>query len=156
MKRVWQVLLVLWPYAGVGVLWWTLSQETRTGVPLLCWLAALLVICIANVVCALRRKEGALRVGCILKDALIPFYVCAFLLGMMMIAAPAGMIILFLLDVLLLLTTSAYTLRGAYLLWRAGTLPGGWAILLAVSQLIFVLDVPGSIALYIYEKRRSH
>ena len=52
------------------------------------------------------------------------------------------------------LSTSAYTLRGVYLAWRGKTLSTVWAMILAVSQCIFVLDVPVSIALFIYEKRR--
>ena len=54
------------------------------------------------------------------------------------------------------LATSAYTLRGVYLGWRGGRLSAGWAIALAISQCIFVLDVLGSIAIYAIEKRRSH
>lgn len=155
MKKVWPVLLAAWPYAGLAVMWWTLSQEPLTGAPLLVWLAALLVICAANAACALRQTTTVGELGLLLKAALIPFYVCVFFLGMMMVAAPPGLILLFLLDGLLLLTTSAYTLRSMYLLRRAEQLPTVWAVILAASQLIFVLDVPGSIALYILEKRRS-
>lgn len=156
MKKAWPVLLVLWPYAGLGLLWWTLSQEHLTGIPLLIWLAALLVICAANAVCALRRESDAGKVGCLLKEALIPFYGCVFFLGMMMVAAPLGLIILFLLDGILLLSTSAYTLRSIFLAWRAGQMSSVLATVLAVSQLIFVLDVVGSVILELQEKQRSH
>ena len=55
----------------------------------------------------------------------------------------------------MLLATSAYTLRASYLGWRSGQLAAVRAAVLAISQLIFVLDVPGSILIYAIEKRRS-
>ena len=55
----------------------------------------------------------------------------------------------------MLAAPSAYTLRGLYLAWNGRRLRKGWAAVLAASQCIFVLDVPGSCTLYAIEKRRS-
>lgn len=141
MKKIWPILLALWPYLGLALLGWTLSRKPLTGTPLLFWLAGLLVICIVNGFCALKCGTDAARLGFRLKAALIPFYVCGFLLGMMLVAAPPALISFFLLDGVLLLTTSAYTLRATWLCWREGALSRPIALVLAACQLIFVLDV---------------
>lgn len=78
-----------------------------------------------------------------------------FLGYILFVSAPPAVLLVLLMNGLLLLTTSSYTLRGVYRGWRAGQLSAAWTVVLAASQLIFVLDVVGSIALYIYEKRRS-
>ena len=152
------LLLVLWPYLGIAFAdiqaRYSLFREAPHVVWQV-WLAGAAVLCLLNIICAVRQKEKPVLAGMIAKLLLIPFYGVTFFLGMMLFAAPPAVIIIFLLDGLYLLATSAYTLRGIYLAWRTGKLSAAWAIVLAVSQCIFVLDVPGSIALYIYEKRRS-
>lgn len=156
MRKIgWQLLLVLWPYAGIAMLEILRRFASWTFVPVLVWMLGMVFICGLNAVHALRTKEGAAVSGMAVKLALIPYYVVSCAYGVMLIAAPPAVLMLCLLNGLLLLATSAYTLRGVYLAWRGGRLPGGWAIVLAVSQCIFVLDVPGSIALYAIEKRRS-
>ena len=153
------LLLVLWPYAGivfadVQARYAVLTEHTNSVWQI--WLAGAAILCLLNILCAVRQKEKPVLAGMTAKLLLIPFYGVTFFLGMMLFAAPPAVIIIFLLDGLYLFATSAYTLRGIYLAWRTGKLSAAWAIVLAVSQCIFVLDVPGSIALYIYEKRRSH
>lgn len=158
LKRCWVMLLALWPYLALVAADMQVQHDLFSdmdGVWLL-WAAGFAVLFIVNLLCALRRKEKAARDGMIAKLLLIPFYAISLFFAVILFAAPAVMLLIFLLDALLLLATSAYTLRGIYQLWRAGSLPAGWAILLAVSQLIVVLDVPGSIVLYYIEKRRSH
>ena len=153
------LLLVLWPFAGIAFAdiqarYVVLTEHTNVVWQL--WLAGAVVLCLLNVICALRQREKAVLAGMTAKLLLIPFYGVTFFLGLILFAAPPAVIIIFLLDGLYLLATSAYTLRGVYLAWREKNLSTAWAIVFAVSQCIFVLDVPGSIALFIYEKRRSH
>lgn len=152
----WQcLLLVLWPYAGVVLLELLRQTASWTFAPVLAWMAGMLIICVTNIVHALRMKDGAALPGMLAKLALTPYYAVSFVYGTLLFAAPPAVIILFMLNALLLLATSAYMLRGAYLGWRGGFLSTLWAVILAVSQCIFVLDVPGSVILYICEKRRS-
>ncbi|MBQ8202635.1 MAG: hypothetical protein IJZ74_12795 [Clostridia bacterium] len=156
-KLNWQILLLaLWPYSGVLLLEVLRQLESWTFVPVLAWMAGLVVACGINIIHAMRRKEGAALAGMLVKLTLIPYYAITFVYGIMLFAAPPAVIVIFLLNALLLLATSAYTLRSVYLDWRAGRLFTAWAFVLAVSQCIFVLDVVGSIILYICEKRRSH
>ena len=153
------LLLVLWPFAGIAFAdiqerYAVLTEHTNVVWQL--WLAGAVVLCLLNVICALRQREKAVLAGMTAKLLLIPFYGVTFFLGLILFAAPPAVIIIFLLDGLYLLATSAYTLRGVYQAWREKNLSTAWAIVFAVSQCIFVLDVPGGIALFIYEKRRSH
>lgn len=158
LKRCWVMLLALWPYLALVAADMQVQHDLFSDMDRVwqLWAAGFAVLFVINLICALRRKEKAAKDGMIAKLLLIPFYAISLFFAVILFAAPAVMLLIFLLDALLLLATSAYTLRGIYQLWRAGSLPAGWAILLAVSQLIFVLDVPGSIAIYFIEKRRSH
>lgn len=155
--RCWSFLLVLWPYAGVIMSDVMLRFGAASKAPWLVWLAGWLILCGLNIACALLRKERHAQIGMTTKLLMIPYYVVSFFLGyILFISAPPAVMLVLLMNGLLLLTTSTYTLRSVYLGWRAGSLPAAWAVVLAVSQLIFVLDVVGSIVLYILEKRRSH
>lgn len=155
-SRCWPVLLVLWPYAGI-LLAWVRQYGEYPMVLWLVWLAGLAVLCLVNVIGALRREKQTALIGMTAKLLLIPYYIVSLFLGLILfISAVPVILMVLLLNGLLLLSTSAYTLRSLYLDWRAGKLPAVWVIVLAVSQMIFVLDVPGSIALYIFEKRRSN
>lgn len=155
-RRCWPVLLVLWPYAGILLAWVRQYGEYPLALWWI-WLAGFVALCLANAVSALRRQKGTALIGMTVKLLLIPYYLLSLFLGMIILSISALPVILLvlLMNGLLLLSTSAYILRGVYLAWREKTLSAAWAIVLAISQCIFVLDVPGSIALYIYEKRRS-
>lgn len=150
------LLLVLWCYGGVAMFAGMMNASAVSYTPVWVWLAGLVGLCAANILCALCRKPVSALPGMMAKLALIPFYVLVFMVGMMVFVAPPAVIILFLLDGLLLLTTSAYTVRCLVTACRKRRLNIAWTIVLAVSQGIFVLDVPGSIAIYAIEKRRSH
>ena len=156
-RRAWPLALtVAWAYGGVALAYAVSEGVVVAYTPVLVWLAGVVVLCLANIVYALCRKTVSALPGMVAKLVLIPFYAISFFLGVMLFIAPPAVIIIFLLDGLYVLATSAYTLRGVYLAWRGGRLSAGWAIALAISQCIFVLDVLGSIAIYAIEKRRSH
>ena len=150
------LLLVLWCYGGVAMFAGMMNASAVSYTPVWVWLAGLVGLCAANILYALCRKPVSALPGMMAKLALIPFYVLVFIVGMMVFVAPPAVIILFLLDGLLLLTTSAYTVRCLISAYRERRLHIAWTIVLAISQGIFVLDVPGSIVLYILQKRRSH
>ena len=159
-NRCWPVLLVLWPYAGFAMLMGQALGAGRgdgswTPVPLIVCAAGMALVCGLNLLYALCQKEGHARTGMIVKLVLIPYYAASFLLGGFLVAAPPAILLMILLNGLLLLASSSYSLRGIYLCWRKGTLKPLPAAGLAATQLIFVLDVPGAVALYAMEKRRS-
>ena len=156
-RRAWPLALtVAWAYGGVALAYAVSEGVMVAYTPVLVWVAGVVVLCLANIVYALSRKTVSALPGMVAKLLLIPFYVISFFMGVMLFIAPPAVIIIFLLDGLYVLATSAYTLRGVYLGWRGGRLSAGWAIALAIIQCIFVLDVLGSIAIYAIEKRRSH
>lgn len=152
------LLLVLWPYVGIGFVdiqsrYAILTEHTNAVWQL--WLAGAVVLCLLNMICALRQKEKAVQAGMTAKLLLIPFYGVTFFLGLILFTAPPVVIIIFLLDGLYLLATSAYTLRGVHQAWREKKLSTAWAIILAISQCIFVLDVPGSIAAHCLTREKK-
>ncbi len=157
-RRCWSFLLVLWPYTALLLADMQVQFDIFDSMngPWQIWMVCGVALCLMNIICALRWKAHAARIGLTAKLLLLPIYVLFFFCGAILFAmSPPAVIILFLLDGMLLLATSAYTLRGLYQAWRGGRMPTGWAIALALSQCMFVLDVLGSIALYVHEKRRS-
>ena len=158
MKKLfpWQMaLLIVWPYAAVA------ANLFLIRIAMAAWLCGLLgtvIVTALNVRCALRQYGTftTLRLGMLVKLMQIPAYVLSLLMALLIWVAPPLVLALLATNVCMLIATSAYTLRGVYLAWRGGKLSGGWAVGLAVSQCVFVLDVPGCIALYEIEKRRSH
>ena len=147
MKRfAWPLLLlVLWCYGGVAMCAGMIDAPAVSYTPVWVWLAGLVGLCVVNIAYALCRKPVSALPGMMAKLALIPFYVLVFIVGMMVFIALPAVIILFLLDGLLMLTTSAYTIRCLVTACRERRLHIAWTIVLAISQGIFVLDVPGSI-----------
>lgn len=157
MKRfAWPLLLlVLWAYGGIALFATMIDAVQASYTPVWVWLAGLVGLCAANIVYALRRKPVTALPGMMAKLALIPFYVLVFAVGMMVAVALPAVIILFLLDGLLLLTTSAYTVRCLVTACRQNRLHIAWTIVLAVSQGIFVLDVPGSIVAHCLTREKK-
>ena len=157
MKRfAWPLLLlVLWCYGGVVMCAGMIDASAVSYTPVWVWLAGLVVLCAANIVYALCRKQVSALPGMMAKLALIPFYVLVLAVGVMMFIALPAVIVLFLLDGLLLLTTSAYTVRCLVAACRERRLHIAWAIVLGISQGIFVLDVPGSIAAYCLTREKK-
>lgn len=152
------LLLVLWPYAGIVLAdvqsrYAVLTEHINAVWQI--WLAGAVVLCLVNMICALRQREKNVLAGMTAKLLLIPFYAVTFFLGLILFAAPPAVIIIFLLDGLYLFATSAYTLRGVYQAWREKKLSTTWAIILAVSQCIFVLDVPGSIVAHCLTREKK-
>ncbi len=105
------------------------------------WVLLTLIVCGLTVWHAVTKRENAPWPGMIVKLVHIPFYVMTFLLGMLTIAAPVLMIGLFLLDGLLMLTSSSYGIAASLRAWHTGTLHPLAAALLIAGHCIFVLDV---------------
>ena len=148
-------LLIIYPYVVLA------GNLFLIRIALVAWLCALLgtvIVTAVNIHCALGQREAftSAKLGMLVKLIHIPAYVMCLLVAPVIWVAPPLLLMMLLTNGCMLLSTSAYTLRGLYLSWRGGKLSNGWAILLAVSQCIFVFDVPGSIAICAIEKRRSH
>lgn len=143
-KRIaWQTwLMMFWPYSllPTGFLLAQLTIEAALcclGV----WVLLTLIVCGLTVWHAVTKRENAPRQGRLIKLVHIPFYVMTFLLGMLTIAAPVLIIGLFLLDGLLMLTSSSYGIAAALRAWQQDELHPLAAALLIAGHCIFVLDV---------------
>ena len=146
-KRIaWQTwLMMLWPYSLIPTGF--LMAQLTTEAALCClgvWVLLTLAVCGLTVWYAITKQENAPRQGRLIKLVHIPFYAMAFLLGMMTIAAPPMTIGLFLLDGLLMLTSSSYGIAAALRAWRQGKLHPLAALLLIAGHCIFVVDVVSS------------
>ena len=145
-KNPWQMwLLMLWPYLAMA------ANLFLIRIALAAWLGGLLgtmAVTVMSVRFALRQDMlSAARMGMWVKLIHIPAYVLSLVMATLIWMAPPLVVVLLLTNVCMLLATSAFTLRGVYLAWRGGKLSSGWAVGLAVSQCVFVLDVPGSVVL---------
>ena len=150
-KRIaWQTwLMMCWPYSLIPTGF--LMAQLTTEAALCClgvWVLVTLVVCALTVWYAVTKHENAPWQGRLIKLVHIPFYGMVFLLGMMTVAAPPMMIGLFLLDGLLMLTSSSYGIAAALRAWRQGELHPLGAALLIAGHCIFVLDVVCSGILY--------
>lgn len=146
-KRIaWQTwLMMFWPYSLIPTGF--LMAQLPIGAALCClgvWVLLTLVVCGLTVWHAVTKRENAPRQGRLVKLVHIPFYVMTFLLGMLTIAAPVLIIGLFLLDGLLMLTSSSYGIAAALRAWQQGELHPLGAALLIAGHCIFVLDVVSS------------
>lgn len=146
-KNPWQMwLLMLWPYLALA------ANLFLIRIALAAWLGGLLgtmAVTVMSVRFALRQDMlSAARMGLWVKLIHIPAYVLSLVMATLIWMAPPLVVVLLLTNVCMLLATSAFTLRGVYLAWRGGKLSNGWAVGLAVSQCVFVLDVPGSVLLH--------
>lgn len=139
-------LLMLWPYLAMA------ANLFLIRIALAAWLGGLLgtmAVTVMSVRFALRQDMlSAARMGMWVKLIHIPAYVLSLVMATLIWMAPPLVVVLLLTNVCMLLATSAFTLRGVYLAWRGGKLSSGWAASLAVSQCVFVLDVPGSVVLH--------
>ena len=146
-KNPWQMwLLMLWPYLAMA------ANLFLIRIAMAAWLGGLLgtmAVTVMSVRFALRQDMlSAARMGMWVKLIHIPAYVLSLVMATLIWMAPPLVVVLLLTNVCMLLATSAFTLRGVYLAWRGGKLSSGWAAALAVSQCVFVLDVPGSVLLH--------
>jgi hypothetical protein len=158
MKKIpWQtVLLMLWPYVALGLNVFLI----RFG--LLVWLFGgllTLLLLAVNIRCAWRMKDAAhlsVLAMCVKITHIGAYAASAFLCVGLFAAIPLVLGIL-LTNVCMLAASSAYGLCGLLLAWREKRLTDGWAIVLAISQCIFVLDVPGSLLIcHRVKKEDSH
>lgn len=158
MKRIsWQAgLLMAWPYGLFLALW--LEKKMTADAAHIClavWTLGTLVVCGLNVARAIRLPADADLQGLAVKLALVPFYVIVFGLGLASLAEPGRVLMLFLLDGLLLLTSSAYGLIGTLRAYRSARLTLPWALMIASGHMLFVLDVVSSVALFLAVRVRE-
>lgn len=151
LKRCWYILLCLCPYlimAGQLFL-------VRLGMTAwLCgWIGMTLLTMAGNLIAALKETDclNALRLGKRAKLVQIP--ACA--MTLMFVIAPPMLLSMMVVNTCMMVTTSAYTLRGVYLAWKEKKLSNGWAVAWAVTLCIFVLDVPGSLIAHCMIKEKK-
>ena len=150
-KLAWQSwLLMFWPYSLILTVLGMTQQSLDGALVLLCiWMLLTLVVCGLAIWCAVKERENAPWQGMLIKLVHIPFYVMVFLFAAITIAAPVLTIGLFLLDVLLMLTTSAYGVIAALRGLRKGQLHLLAAVPLIAGHCLFVADVVCSVLLFI-------
>lgn len=153
-KRLpWQLgLLVPLPYAALVL---NLSLLRAGLAAWLCsWLGTTLLVSALTMRHAFRQQDARQSIfWCMLVKLLhIPAYGISLLVVIVLFAAPPVWLALLAANWLVMMSTSAYGLRGIWLHWQRGRVSKTAALALAVSQLVFVLDAAGSILLFVLDK----
>ena len=157
MKKLppWQFfLLVIWPYVALA------ANVLLIQIALPAWLCGMVstaIVTIVGIRQALRHTDAnpVLVRGMRAKLLHIPAYLLSAVLALMLWMAPPLILAMLATNLCMLAATSAYTLRGVYLAWRSGKLTTGRALVLAATQCIFVLDVPGSLIAHCMIKEKK-
>lgn len=151
LKRCWYILMCVCPYLVMaGQLFLVRLGMTAW----LCgWIGVTLLTMAGNLFAALKQTDRlkVLRLG--RRAKLVHLPACA--MTLLFVLVPPMLLSMLVVNTCMMITTSAYTLRGVYLAWREKTLSNSRAAAWAVSQCVFLVDTAGSIALYEIEKRRS-
>lgn len=155
MKKVLPIILIVWPYM-VAILGKVENDNLNS---LLSGLYVLMTIAIyvANIVNAFtyRNSRGLALFNVLIKIVHIPFYLITFILGIgflfasvvpaMIFVTPFLIIILFIVDVLLMLTSSMYGINAIRRAYTEGQISLTFAIVNGILHFFFVTDTISSI-----------
>ena len=162
--------MMVWPYilfAGVGN-----KEYEIMGMPLFYVYCALIIaVCVINLINAVVYKSEKLLHdlafwSMIIKLVHIPFYVLVYLLGILMIPSmlfvpmtfitPFIILFLVVVDVLFMVSSSSYMLKGIWTAKNKEIISKGVAIVLTIFCFVFVGDVICAILFYRKIKQRCN
>lgn len=165
-NKITAIILMFWPYAFV--LCTLAPDEDITSVLLITYVILTLVVYTANIINAFlysgkhKIKELALF-NMLIKLIHIPFYILVFLLGILslfmavlpalILVTPIMIFILFVIDVLLMLTSSMYGISALLKARKAGLITGKFMAVHIVLHCFFVTDIISSIIIFINIKK---
>lgn len=160
MKKIWAILLILWPYLLLPFMlaMHILSDGESQTPELLIYCCCTPVVYIVNIICACKTANAkSLSFWNMLMKLLhIPAYVMIFLIGVMLtgqllVGLPFGLFfvpVLVVIDVLLLCTTSSYGICALVRAKKEGRISGSFLVVNIILHLIFVWDVVSAILVF--------
>lgn len=169
MKKYLPLVLMVWPY--LFALYTMLPDGLNENIYIVLFLAYVILTILVYVLnirnaFAYNGNEAALKLAfydMIIKLIHIPFYLCVFVIGVVFIAAmvvpalmffsPMVVIMLFVVDCFLMLTSSMYGISAALKASRIGMISKKSALLHGIFHCIFVTDLISAIILYRKIKR---
>ena len=155
MKKLLPIILMLWPYMVVVL--GKVENEKLSSLLTGAYILLTIVVYVANIVNAFQCKDPrSLAIfNAVIKIAHIPFFLAIFVLGIgflfasvvpaMILVTPFLMVILFIVDVLLMLTSSMYGINAIRRAYSAGQISGTFAIVNGILHFFFVADTISAI-----------
>lgn len=155
MKKLLPFILMIWPYM-VAVLG-KVENENLSSLLSGLYIILTVVIYVLNIINAFtyRNSRGLALYNVLIKLVHIPFYLIIFVLGLgflfasvvpaMILVTPFLIVILFIVDVLLLLTTSMYGINAIRRAYMEGQITLTFAIVNGILHLFFVTDIVSAI-----------
>ena len=155
------VLLMIWPY----ILWTLkdLEHETVVSVIVILYLILTAVLYVINIINACTYPEECAAYELALFDMLIkfihiPFYLFVFLIGVIFLFAsvvPALLFVtpivifhLFIIDVLMMLTSSMYGINAILRARKSGVVTNKFTVIHCVMHCFFVMDVISAVVVF--------
>lgn len=166
-KKILPIILLLWPY-----LFFLCSQvKDENGAQILFggYLILTIVVYLANIINAwtYRGKDAyyvLAKYNMLIKLLHIPFYLLVFFAGMAMFCAmvvpalvfvsPLVIFMLFLVDVFLMFTSSAYGCSALFQAARQKRISAIYGVWMGILQFIFVADVISAVCVFVKMRRK--
>lgn len=164
MKRLLPGLLIIWPYLIIVINQFDEASAALASI----YTFSTMIIYILNIINSFQYKDYKALVlfNLILKIAHIPFYLAVFMIGilfMMSIAVPAigaiapfVIMYLFIIDSLLMITTSMYGINAIKILRKNKQITKTTAFINILMHLFFITDVISAIMISSKVRKYSH
>lgn len=163
LKRLFPILLLIWPYTCVFFFALGTEEEELFGPVMAIYMVLTAAVYLLNIINVFLDKEEDACYRLVFWDMLtklmhIPFYLIVFLLGILLlltIVVPAlvfvtpimvGMLVI--VDGLLMATTSVYGIGGIIRAWKKGLVTKTFAVVHMIMHCFFVTDVISAIIVY--------
>ena len=163
MREVLLGLLLVWPHLM------SVAGEISNEI-LVVYLISIVVVCIVSIINAFTFKgddvpEKLTLWTLLIKLVHIPFYIRIFVSGVLMLPAAllsimvafawAIYLLLFVIDYLFLLSSSAYSVKAIWTAKKQGIIPKSLAVILSIFSFIFVTDIICAVVAYALVKKNS-
>lgn len=169
-KKILPVALLLWPYLFFVLLLAGGGEEAFLSVFVRVYIALTAVVYLLNIVnaCLDKGENAGYRLAfwnMLMKLLHIPFYLLVFLMGIllfvsmvvpaMIFLSPMMIAVLFVIDLLLMVTSSMYGVNALLRGVKQGTVSKKYAIVHGVLHFFFVADVLSAVCVFVRMKKQK-
>ena len=154
-KKILPVVLLIWPYLFIAVLMAGSANEALYSKLIWLYIAMTVVVYVMNIVnaCLYKGDNSCYELAffnMLIKLLHIPFYLVVFLSGAaMFLAMVVPALILFVIDLLLLITTSMYGVNALIRAGKQGIVSKKFALVHGILHFFFVADVISSVWVFV-------
>ena len=162
-KKILPITLLVWPYLCILPFGLGSDNEEFSAVFILLYCGLTLVVYALNIInaCLYKGEDACYKLAfwtMLIKLVHIPFYLCVFVIGVCLLLAavvpalllvtPIMVFMLFLIDLLLMVTSSLYGMNALIRAARQGMVSKKFAVIGSILHFFFVTDVICSIVVY--------